>query len=124
VENPARFVASLVNSLLANKPAIVRAADHLRQFMHVEDVAGALVATLNSSVEGIVNVASNETLKLGDLAGILASLTGKQSLLQLEHAPGTPDNPAVLIGDTAKLRSTGFRPKYDLKTGLATLLKP
>jgi nucleoside-diphosphate-sugar epimerase len=123
-EHPNRLIPSILQPLLNDKPAAVRSGAHIRNLMHVEDVAGAFAAILNSSVKGIVNVAGDEAMTLGDVARLIGELTGKSHLLQIEQAEGTRDNPIMLTADTAKLHSIGFTPKYTLRDGLATLIDP
>jgi len=100
----------------------VRNGSHVRDFLHVQDVAQAFAAILHCPVEGIINVASGEGVKLGDVAKILAELAGAEALLEIQESPDSPDNPAVLTADVAKLRSIGFVPGYTLRQGLATLI--
>jgi nucleoside-diphosphate-sugar epimerase len=120
-EHPNRLVPSILNPLLTNQPAIVRSGGHLRNLMHVEDVARAFVHILRSSAAGPVNIAGSEAVSLGEVAGMLGEMTGKPHLLKIEHAEGTPQNPRVLVADTGKLRSLGFTEKYSLRQGLLTL---
>jgi nucleoside-diphosphate-sugar epimerase len=121
-EDARRFIPSVLNALLGKRPAIVRNGSHVRDFLHVQDVARAFAAILHCPVQGIINVASGEPAKLGDIAKILAELAGAESLLEIQQSPATPDNPAVLTADVAKLRSIGFVPGYTLRQGLATLI--
>jgi nucleoside-diphosphate-sugar epimerase len=121
-EDPRRLIPSILNPLLAKRPAIVRNGSHVRDFLHVQDVAQAFAAILHCPVEGIINVASGEGVKLGDVAKILAELAGAEALLEIQESPDSPDNPAVLTADVAKLRSIGFVPGYTLRQGLATLI--
>jgi dTDP-L-rhamnose 4-epimerase len=121
-ENPGRLVPSILQPLLKDQPAVVRSGGHVRNLMHVEDVARAFAAILNSDVTGIVNVADPHAVSLGDVAKMLGELTGKSDLVKVEQAPGTPQNPRFLTADVARLSSIGFAPKYSLREGLSTLL--
>jgi nucleoside-diphosphate-sugar epimerase len=121
-EHPNRLVPSILNPLLNDQPAIVRSGAHVRNLMHVSDVAAAFIAILKAPVTGIVNIAGGEAVSLGDVARMLGELTGKSHLLRIEQAEGTPQNPLVLTADTAKLASLGFASRYSLREGLATLL--
>jgi nucleoside-diphosphate-sugar epimerase len=121
-EDARRLVPSILHPLLDDQPAIVRSGAHVRNLMHVEDSARALVHILKSPATGIINVASPETTTLENVARILGDLTGKSPLLQIEYAPGTADNPLVLTADTAKLSNLGFVSKYSLASGLAMLV--
>ncbi|MGA2439930.1 MAG: NAD(P)-dependent oxidoreductase [Tepidisphaeraceae bacterium] len=122
-EDARRFIPSVLNPLLKKRRAVVRNGSHVRDFLHVRDVGRAFAAILHSPVEGIINVASGEGAKLGDVAKILAELAGAESLLEIQESGATPDNPEVLTADVTKLRSIGFVPGYSLRQGLATLIK-
>lgn len=121
-EDGRRFIPSILKPLLNNQPAIVKNGSHTRDFMHCSDVGAAFAAILDSELTGIVNVASGEATSLGEIAKILAELTGTRSLLQVRDGPPSPDDPAVLTADVARLRSIGFKPAYSLRDGLATLI--
>jgi nucleoside-diphosphate-sugar epimerase len=121
-EHPDRLIPSIVNPLRNDQPAVVRSGSHIRNLMHVDDVARALVTILNSPATGIVNIAADDAVSLGDAARLLGELTGRSHLLTIEQAEGTPQNPLVLTADTAKLVSLGFVPRYSLREGLQTLL--
>jgi nucleoside-diphosphate-sugar epimerase len=122
-EQPGRFVASIVSSLRANQPTIVKSGSHRRDFLHVEDVAAALVHVLDSPFEGPLNIAFGEPVTLGDVARLAAELAGKTSLLQIENAPGSAENPRVLTANVARLRSLGFTPRIKLRDGLSRLIE-
>jgi nucleoside-diphosphate-sugar epimerase len=121
-EDQRRFVPSILNPLRNKERAVVKYGGHVRDFMHVEDVAGAFVRILDSDLTGVVNVASGEAKSLGDIGRIIAELTHGEALLKVQDAPATAENPAIISTDVGKLRSIGFRPKYGLREGLATLL--
>jgi len=123
-EHPARLVPSILNPLLNDQPAIVRSGGHVRNLMHVDDVAGALAAILKSEMTGVVNIAADPAVTLAELGRLLGEMTGKSQLLRIEEGEATPQNPLVLTADTAKLRVLGFKEKYSLQAGLATLLPP
>lgn len=123
-ENEARLAPSILLPLMRNERAIVRCGNHVRDFLHVGDVANAAVSLLDSSFDGVVNIASGEGIKLSDFAMKLARLAGREELLEIQHAEPTADNPLVLTANIERLRSTGFKPKYSLDEGLETLLKP
>jgi nucleoside-diphosphate-sugar epimerase len=121
-EDPRRFVPSIMNPLREGRRAVVKFGSHVRDFIHVEDVAGAFVGILESELTGIVNVASGEAKSLGEIGGIIAELTHGESLLDVQDLPATEENPAVLTADVGRLRSIGFRPKFNLREGLETLI--
>ncbi len=121
-EHRDRLVPSILGPLRRGEPAVVRSGGHVRDLMHVTDVAAAFVALLESDVAGTVNVASGRPVTLGDVARTLGELTGRPELVRVEDAPGTPGNPKVMTADATKLAGLGFVPRYGLRDGLATLV--
>jgi nucleoside-diphosphate-sugar epimerase len=121
-EHQDRLVPSILRPLQRGEPAVVRSGGHVRDLMHVTDVAAAFVALLDAHVTGTVNVASGRPVTLGEVARTIGELVGRPELVRVEDAPGTPSNPKVMTADTTKLAAIGFRPQYGLRDGLATLL--
>ena len=121
-EHRDRLVPSVLGPLRRGEPAVVRSGGHVRDLMHVTDVATAFVAVLDSDLTGTVNVASGTPVTLGEVARTIGELVGRPELVVVEDAAGTPANPKVMTADVAKLTGTGFRPRYGLRDGLASLM--
>lgn len=114
-----RLVANVIRCLLNGEPA--RCTDGLqeRDFLHVFDVAGALVSTLDSNVEGPVNIASGEAVAVRDVVVAVGDLLGREDLIRIGALP-TPDwEPPRIVADVARLRDqVVWRPSYSLREGL------
>ena len=121
-EHRDRLVPSILGPLQGGEVATVRSGGHVRDLMHVTDVAAAFVALLESDRTGTVNIASGRPVTLGDVARTLGELTGRPDLVNVEDAPGTATNPKVMTADVSKLADTGFQPRHGLRDGLATLI--
>jgi nucleoside-diphosphate-sugar epimerase len=88
--------------------------------LHVEDVAEALAAILDSRYEGPVNVASGVCLPLRDIINIIAEQIGRPQLVRFGTRQPRPHEPLRLAAATAILREQiGFAPHYTLADGLA-----
>jgi nucleoside-diphosphate-sugar epimerase len=119
-EHPDRLVASVARRLLAGERAPTTAATQVRDLLHVQDVARAFVALLDSDVQGPVNVASGDGRPLRDVLGALAAATGREDLLEVGALPQRPGEPEVLVADATRLREeVGFAPARTLEAGLA-----
>ena len=76
------------------------------------------MAVLDSSPEGAVNIGSGELISQRHVVETIARLIGRPELLRLGAIPTSPNDPERLVPDVARLRSTGFTPKYTLDDGL------
>jgi nucleoside-diphosphate-sugar epimerase len=119
-EKRGRLVSDVFLSLLEGQPALVSHGRQQRDFMHVEDVAGAFVALLESPVTGGVNIATGDCRPLADIVSAIAEQTGRPDLLRLGALPARPDDPPRLAADVRRLRQeVGFQPRFDLAAGIA-----
>ena len=92
----------------------------VRDFLHVEDVAEAFVALLDSDVRGSLNIASGQPVAVRDVVLAAADCVGKRDLLRIGVLPRQPHEPAYLVADTRRLAAeVGFKPRYDLASGMA-----
>ena len=51
---------SIVRSLLEGEQALCSHGDLVRDYMYVDDAAGALIGLLEGEIDGVVNVASGK----------------------------------------------------------------
>lgn len=118
-EHRDRLVPSVIRALLAGEPARCTHGNQVRDFLHVADVADALVSLLVSPITGAVNIGSGEGLAIRDVAGRIAVRMRSPQLLRLGALPTRAGEPELLVADTGRLRETlGWKPKFDLDRGL------
>lgn len=94
----------------------------LREFLHVDDLAGACVHLLElDNPPDLVNLGSGEEVSIRGLAEIVAETVGfKGKIVQDTSKPdGTPRK----LCDTALLRSLGWTPKYSIREGVKQTYK-
>ncbi len=88
--------------------------------MHVADVARAFVDLLASDVTGAINIASGVCVPVREVVTTIGALAGAPHLVRLGALPSRPGDPPRLAASVGRLRqAVGFRPRYDLATGLA-----
>jgi nucleoside-diphosphate-sugar epimerase len=118
-EHPDRLVAYVIRSLLRGEPARCSHGRQIRDFLHVQDVANAFVALLESGVSRPVNIASGQPVALRELIYEIAAKFNRDDLIQLGAVSTPPDEPPLLVADVRCLHDElGWTPKYDLDTGL------
>jgi nucleoside-diphosphate-sugar epimerase len=124
---PGEPTGRLVPDLIANLSNGVAApcTDGLqrRDYLYAGDVGAAISLIAQSDIEGPVNVCSGEAIPVRALITEIASQMGRSGLPQFGAIVRAKDDPATVEGDASRLRSLGFRPKFDLKTGVAETLR-
>jgi nucleoside-diphosphate-sugar epimerase len=117
-EPKGRLLGDLLHGLSANQ--FVPCTDGLqrRDFLHTDDITEALACVLESPLTGAVNIGSGQATEVREIVETIARLMNRSELLQLGKIPRAKDDPPSLSADIARLRTTGFAPKFTLTTGL------
>lgn len=90
----------------------------LREFLHVEDCADALVFLLKAySADEHINVGSGDDLSILELAQMVCRVVGFEG--NIVHDLTKPDGTPRKLMDSAKLRALGWRPRIGLEQGIA-----
>ncbi len=123
-EAPGRLIPSVIHSLLAGEPVATGSGEQVRDFMHVEDAAAAVVALLASPVLGAVNIASGVGVSVDAVVDEIVQLTGRPELVLRGALPDRAAEPRMLLADVARLRDeVGFQPRRSLPDGLAETVR-
>ncbi len=119
-EDERRLVAGVASKLVSGQPAQISAGTQRRDFLHVDDVAGAFAALLDCDVAGSVNIASGEGVSVRSIAEQLAAAAGRPGLLDVGALPRRAGDPDEITADVTRLREeVGFSPRLGLGDGLA-----
>lgn len=89
----------------------------LREFLHVDDLAGAVLHLLDEYDEaGPINIGYGEDLPIRELAELVKDVVGFEGELiwDAERPDGTPRK----ILDSSRIRALGWQPQIDLRAGL------
>lgn len=119
-DKPDRLLSQVIDGVAAGRTVSCSAGTQVRPFMHVDDVAGALVALLRSPVEGAVNVALAETMSVRDLAESAGRAAGDADLIMFGAQALQPGEPPVLRAAVARLtEEVGFAPAHSIASGVS-----
>ena len=89
----------------------------LREFMHVDDLADALVFLLKEYDEAEhINVGTGEEVTIAELAQRMTDAVGFRGELRFDTSK--PDGTPRKVMDCSRLAALGWRPQYDLAAGL------
>jgi len=119
-----RLVPHVIDRLLERRPAPCTHGRQLRDYLHVDDVAEALVALLQSEGRGAVNVGSGTPVALRDLIYEIADQLDGHDLVRLGARSPNPDEPPLLVANPTRLRDeVGWSPSRSLTDGLQATIQ-
>jgi nucleoside-diphosphate-sugar epimerase len=119
-EDTRRFIPAGIAALSAGRNFRTGPGDHVRDYLHVEDVASALCAISDSRLTGAFNVCSAEPTTIARLAETLGELLGRPDLIRLGSLPPRDGDPPFVCGDNRRLRAEAhWSPRYSIRSGLA-----
>ena len=122
-EHPSKLIPSVINALLAGRPAPCSSGEQQRDFLHVDDVAGAFAALLDSAVTGAVNIGSGKATAVKVVVRAIADLLERPDLIQLGALPATTEPPLV-VAEIRRLREeVGWQNGISLDSGLRSTIK-
>lgn len=115
-EDPRRIVPQLIAAADQGQPLELRQPHNLIDYLHVDDVAGALVAILRSDLTGPCNVGSGHGVTPAELGDVIGELAGSPAYRVPERIDG---DPREIVADVGRLRDeVGFSPERNLHEGL------
>lgn len=117
-ENPDRLVPSVIRSIQAGRPARTSHGEQIRDYLYAGDVADAFVRLLESGITGPINIGSSEAIALKNIVTRIGDLMGRPDLIQLGAIPAAATDTPLVVADTARLRTLGWTPSWDLDRGL------
>lgn len=89
----------------------------LREFMHVDDCADALLHLLKNNHEhAVVNVGSGEEVSILELTHLVCEVVGFRG--RIVHDRSRPDGTPRKLLDCSRLHATGWRPRISLRDGI------
>lgn len=119
----ASVVPRWIEAIKAGAPLTVFGdGSQTRDFIHVRDVARAVVLALSSSVRGIANIGSGTERPLKDLLGILSAEAGHP--LEISYLPARTGDILRSFADITRAKEQlGFAPRVSLEKGIGELFR-
>ena len=114
-----RFVEAAENR--AGKVTLWGSGSPLREFLHVDDLARAVVMAAESYDSGMhLNVGTGEDLSIKDLAQKVATSAGFRG--QIEWDSLKPDGTPRKVLDVSRIKALGWKPTITLEEGIASTI--
>ena len=117
-EDRRRAVPALIASLLEGRRFAASTGDQVRDYVYGKDAADAFVTLIDQRASGAFNVASGVPITIRQLMETIGDQLGGRDLIDFGAAPPRAWEPKFIAGDTARLRSLGWAPRYTLERGL------
>ena len=120
-EPAARVCSTVVRRLTTGERVTLDTPNAVRDWIHVDDVATALLRLVEDRVDAVVNVGTGVGRTVEQVALTIAGLLGRRELIAV--GPALADGLGPLVADPAYLRALDWAPHVELETGLATLIE-
>jgi nucleoside-diphosphate-sugar epimerase len=119
-EHPSSLVGILARGLLEGKEVSTSDGRQVRDYIYVEELAGALVALLDCDATGSFNLASGVPVQVAEIISAIATKVGRPELVRMGARPQRSHEPARLTADVGRMReSTGWSPSIGLRDGIS-----
>jgi len=116
-------VSDVAKSLVAGRAVDCSEGYQERDFVHVDDVAGAFRQSLLSDWFGPFNIGTGNAVPVRQIVETLARGAGRLDLIQFGARPSAVNEPPLIYADTRVLREAiGFAPRIGLSEGLSDAL--
>jgi UDP-glucose 4-epimerase len=104
-----------------NSPTIFGDGEQTRDFTFVKDAVSANILAARNNVAGVFNIAQGNSVTIKHLAGTIMELLGKE--IKPTHKEPRQGDIRHSLADINKAKTFGYKPEYDLRTGLAETIK-
>ncbi len=122
-EKPARLMPTVIKNSLSSQNIPVSLCDKYQDYLYVKDVGSAIVALINSDLEGPFNICSGQPLYLRDIVKTIIEITSSKSNVLWGAIPESFEDRFV-VGNNQKITQlTGWKPQYPLIKGLTETIE-
>jgi nucleoside-diphosphate-sugar epimerase len=119
-EHPDRLVSGLAGALLRDEQAACSQGTQLRDYIYAPELGAAFAGLLVSDVEGALNMASGEPVRVAEVIAAVAAAIGRPDLVRYGARPTGGGEPESLTADGGRLREeVGWTPSVGLREGVS-----
>jgi len=123
-EPPGRLVGDLIAGLSSGN--IVECTDgrQARDLLHTADIGRALALLADRNASGPVNIGSGQAVPVATVIETVVRLMDRPGLVRFGAQTRPADDPPLIEADVTRLNGEfGFRPAFDLESGLANVVR-
>ncbi|MBR0655827.1 NAD-dependent epimerase/dehydratase family protein [Plastoroseomonas arctica] len=118
-DNDGWLIPMLITEMLAGRRPKTTLGTQRWDWLHVDDVADALLAAATAQAEGVFNLGSGEAIAVRRVVEMIRDLAAPGMELVFGEIPFRPDQVMHMQADTTRLRAaTGWSPRLAMREGL------
>lgn len=126
-DDRSKFTTNVIETCrLGEKNLSLTYGEQIRDFIHVYDVVLAFDIILNRHKElrsnEIIEIGSGNPVTIRKFVEIVHRLTSSATVLDFGKVPYRQFEPMTCVADTSRLRSLGWKPKFDLESGIRQVI--
>lgn len=128
-DNDEKFVSKMIDSIAIKKIDQINLThgDQKRDFIHVDDVCNAYICILKYMQKHKwryrnFEIGTGIPISIKDFVQEIKTISKSNTILNFGYIPYREDEIMISCADTTELRNTGFKCKYNYKTGLSQIL--
>lgn len=123
-----KALSQFIWNALAGKDIVLKSAgNQYFSYLHCDDAVSGLLTILEKGADGeAYNIADEASdIRLKDLAALIAELSGTKVVFDLPDATEKAGFSTATVArlDSSKLKSLGWTPKYDIRSGIKATLE-
>ncbi|MHA1370943.1 MAG: GDP-mannose 4,6-dehydratase [Promethearchaeota archaeon] len=128
IRQPRYVILDLLKKLYVDntKLEVLGTGEQVRDYCYVRDTVRALILGMQDSAIGEkINIAGGNPIRIRDLVELILELKGLSGAVDINYTGESwKGDIKVLIANVDKIkRLLGFKPEYDLKTGLGEMME-
>jgi Nucleoside-diphosphate-sugar epimerases len=117
-EDTRRLIPATILSLQKGHIFSASLGEQIRDYLHVTDVASAFAAMVEQRAVGIYNICSSEPVTIRFILETVGGLMGQPELIKHGVLPYREWEPMFLCGNNDRLKTMGWVPQVELRSGL------
>jgi UDP-glucose 4-epimerase len=120
----AGVITEFVKRATSGEPPIIFGdGEQTRDFVHVKDVAKAIIKALETdNASGIYNIGSGVAITINDLAHLILKLAGKENVEPIHEPPRPGDIKHSQANINRAKKELGYNPSVSLEEGIREIL--